>query len=935
MSRLRIITNPLDANDGILHVRSDNVLKVFEEVREKYPQARIFLRPACQQNDVTPANHVDAAGLQMLSTQHDFDIVCCAGEPATILAVVSLVLSVGMAVYTYMNMPETPQLNQKSGNNELSSRMNRERINARVPDIFGKVKSIPDLIAPPVLYYREDGTEIEECLMCIGRGEFEISDIRDGETYGATIDGFAASVYSPGQSLTGVPQVQIGQGFSQAPLVAKKSSAVTGQTLEAWSQPVIDTAVEGTMYPQWPNRLYLVGGGLNAKFTVGESVIVDAEPLLSKDEVLSGHSAVKKTGILTVTVSNDIPDAVNFRKIQINTLLVDDAVNGMIDLAGFYDVESISQDGAAYEVVLKDYEDINPNWLRLSSDSNATISSLLTANTASINITGTYPTILNVTSEYLVLSIPSALQPEWDKLQGRQITEAVIELSKPTDNWLGWFYINHDEIDQLILNFYFPKGMYSVGTNGKNYSYNVVYAVEYQETDVTGAPVGQVYEHHFTSWDLKTYGFGLSKIFTLPAAFVHGVRIRVRKGGDVWVSSKTSRVNDLKLKSIYACSRLKKLNYPEVTLIRSRTVATDGALSVKERQLNCTAARKVHSYADGSKSPVAYASSDFADIVCSLHTDKLIGRREITTLDTAGLYETSRQIAEYFGTVKATEFNYTFDQSNTSYEETLAQIALCVGSSARRESDQIYLQFESENPDSCILFNHRNKKPYSETRTRNFGINRDFDGVEVVWVDPADNWTEKRLKLPSDLISNPKKVELKGVTNHLQAHFIAHRTWNRIQFHRKTVQFTAYGEADLVTLNDRIAVADDRIAQVISNGDITEWSGQQIRISQPARLDADLQYVIHLQMVNRSVETMRVTQGNSEFELVLERMPVMPLITGYGCSKYSVTLKSENDSEAFLITEKSSSGQFESQITAINYDSRYYANDKDHIKNLV
>lgn len=149
------------------------------------------------------------------------------------------------------------------------------------------------------------------------------------------------------------------------------------------------------------------------------------------------------------------------------------------------------------------------------------------------------------------------------------------------------------------------------------------------------------------------------------------------------------------------------------------------------------------------------------------------------------------------------------------------------------------------------------------------------------------------------------------------------------------MQFTAYGEADLVTLNDRIAVADDRIAQVISNGDITEWSGQQIRISQPARLDADLQYVIHLQLVNRSVETMRVTQGNSEFELVLERMPVMPLITGYGCSKYSVTLKSENDSEAFLITEKSSSGQFESQITAINYDSRYYANDKDHIKNLV
>lgn len=945
MSRLRILKNPLDGGE-VLHLRTDKVLEVFSEVKKKHPQARIYLQPACQQNDVTPTNKVDEASLQMLAKKHDFDIVCHAAglTPVEWFMVAAAVLSVGVSVYTYMNMPDVPVMDQESSNNELSNRVNRERIKGRVPDIYGTVKSVPDLVAPPILYYKEDGVEVEECLMCIGRGEFEISDIKDGDTFGSTIDGFSTSVYAPGMSLTGTPQIQIGRSFTEAPLIGKKSSAITGQTLPDPTEPVIDTAVEGTMYPKWPNQLYLVGGGLDATFNTGESVVIRAEQIGVEDVQLSGSTNVERTGVITIGSPVDIESPNDFKGIQIDTLLIEDTVNGILDLSGRYTVSSISKSGSyAYEITLVNPVAVNPNWALMTTDNIANSSNILTNNNKSINISGNYANITSVTSDFIELDIPVELQSEWDKLNGITVNSTVIDLQKYKENWLGWFYINSSEIEKLIFNFYFPKGVFSVGTNGKNYHHNIAYMIEYQELR-DNQPYGPVSNFSYAETYKNTSAFGLSKIMDLNGSFAEGVRVRVRRTYEEQGSAKTTRVNELKLKSVYACSYLKKLVYPKVTMVRSETVATDGALSVKERQWNCIATQKLYTYASGAQSLNKQPTSDFADIVVAITLDPLIGRRTLNDIDVTGIYATSNEIKSYFGTPLAAHFNYTFDQGSQSYEESLAQIASCVGSNARREGSQIYFQFEKENPNSSILFNHRNKRPFSETRSEKYGIDREYDGVEVTWIDPADGWVESIIRLPNDFITNPKKLELAGVTNKYQAHFLAHRAWNKIQYQRETVKFTGYGEADLVSLNDRIAVTDDTIPSIVMlgngvpSGDIQFWDGQIIGISQPTNLDPTKSYLIHLQHINRSVEVMSVAQGADEYHLVLERLPILPLVVKSEYeeyAKYSITFSTEKDSEAFLITEKSHSGPFESEITAINYDARYYSNDKDHINNLI
>lgn len=945
MSRLRILKNPLNAGEEVLHIRTDKVLEAFIEVKKKHPQARIYLQPACQQNDVTPSSKVDEASLVMLSQKYDFDIVCHAAglTPVEWFMVAAAVLSVGVSVYTYMNMPDVPIMDQKSSNNELSNRVNRERIKGRVPDPFGTNKCVPDLIAPPILYYKDDGIEVEECLMCLGRGEFEITDIKDGDTFGSTIEGFSTSVYAPGMSLIGTPQIQIGETFNEAPLVGKKSSAITGQTLKDPTESVIDTAIEGTMYPQYPNRLYLVGGGLDATFSAGESVVINAEQIGVQDVQLSGSTNVERTGVITIGSPVNIESPNDFKGIQIDTLLIEDTINGLLDLSGRYIVSSISKSGSyAYEITLENPVSANPNWALMTADNIANSSNILTSNNKSINISGNYANITTVTSDFIELEIPVEYQAEWDKLNGITVNSANIELRKYTDNWLGWFYINTTDVEKLLFNFYFPKGLFSVRTDGKNAQMHASYEIEYQEIE-ENSPVGPVLTLDNYMLHQRQSSFGVSESIELPTAFAEGVRVRVRKTSQN-TYARSAVYDEIKLKSVYACSYLKKLVYPKVTMVRSETVATDGALSVKERQWNCIATQKLYTYASGAQSLSKQPTNDFADIVVAITLDPLIGRRTLNDIDVTGIYATSNEIKSYFGTPLAAHFNYTFDQGSQSFEESLAQIASCVGSNARREGSQIYFQFEKENPNSSILFNHRNKRPFSETRSEKYGIDREYDGVEVTWIDPADGWVESIIRLPDEFITNPKKLELSGVTNKYQAHFLAHRAWNKIQYQRETVKFTGYGEADLVSLNDRIAVTDDTIPSVVMmgngvpSGDIQFWDGQIIGVSQPTNLDPTKSYLIQLQHINRSVEVMSVTQGVDEYHLVLERLPILPLVVKSEYdeyAKYSITFSTERDSEAFLITEKSHSGPFESEITAINYDARYYSNDKDHINNLI
>lgn len=956
--KLRIYPNELDPTE-FNGKQYDCLLKDWISIREEYPEARLYKDSICAKNDVTPKTKEEA--LQLLHADGDYFVLCHAGDPFTIFLVAVTVLSAALAIYTYMNMPEIPDQASGSGNNSLASRQNKHRTSDRTPDIYGKVKSIPDLIAPLYRYYA-DSVQVEEALLSIGTGYFEIdpSQIKEGETPINTIEGASLSVYEPNTLMTGAAQIQIGEAFTDAPIVAKQVSSVDGKqklispnnTLKIYkgvsfagnTVSVSSSTIQGKLDRYSWNSitnafLYLpqfTYADFNDHFINGEQIIIENAIYGSApNSNLSGTTDVSAAGILTIASSVNISDPGSYKKIRISSLTVDDLIEGQLNLAGEYSVSSITRTGSTgawfYEVELaSSYMETNINFGRMSADGTGILSAVLTDHDENIDLSGTY-TISSVSANDITLVNPASVNPDWlllSSLTQQQIADMFgrsITFKGTSENFIGWYYAGNKDTEGMMLNFLAANGIYE-GDRAKQ----VAIEVHYQQL-VNGVPTGQIYKTGLVMQGKANNRDQVGATVREKLPFTGQFRFRAKRINDN--GSSANLIDDVVFESAYSFYETKKLAYEHDTTIRLKRLAIGSGTNASE--LNLPVTRKLFSYRGGVKSAERTPTSNFADIIINMALDPFIGRFDISEIDVQSLYEVSDEIEAYFGTSKACEFNYTFDNKNSSYQEMAFAVAEAVFCTARRENGKHFFTFEKETPNSLILFNHRNIKPESLTKTNLFGVPDEYEGIEFKWRDAADDYAEAVIKLPHDGLANYKTIESNGVTNAIQAHLLAHRAWNKMQFNRKTIEFTAYGEADLVTRNDRIAIVDD-VFKMLGSGEVESQNNIVLTLDNPINLEAGESYVIHLQLKDGSVDVINIVNQLDENQVELARIPLMPLVIDKIVNAtYSITKAIDTESEAYLIQEKSPSGAFETGVSAIKYDARYYSNDKDHINNLI
>lgn len=955
--KLRTYHNELDPTE-YSEKEYECLLKDWLNIREEYPEARLYKDSICAQNDVTPKTKEEA--LQLLHADGDYFVLCHAGTPLEIFLVVVTVLSAALAIYTYMNMPEIPDQATGSGNNSLASRQNKHRTSERAPDIYGKVKSIPDLIAPVYRYYA-DNVQVEETLMSIGTGYFEIEQdqIKEGETPVNTIEGASLSAYEPGTLITGTPQIQIGEEFTVPPIVAKQVSSVDGKQkllspnntkLNYKGVTFAGNKIEVTGDYQYIERDYMYVGGafgwstiprpvyanFSDHFVNGEQIVIENAIYGSApDSNISGTTDVSTTGILTIASSINIVDPDNYKKIRIASLTVEDLVEGQLSLAGEYAVSNIVKTGSAgawfYEVTLKsNYTEANINFGRMSDDGTGILSAVLTDHDENIDLSGTY-TISSVSTNEITLVNPSAVNPDWlllPNLTAQQISNMLgrnITFKGTSENFIGWYYAGNKDTEGMLLNFLAANGIYE-GDKAKQ----VAIEVQYQQV-VDGVPTGGIYSSGIVMQGKANNRDQVGASVREKLPFTGQFRFRAKRINDN--GSNANLIDDVVFESAYSFYETKKTAYEYDTTIRLKRLAIGSGTNASE--LNLPVTRKLYSYRDGIQSAERIPTSNFADIIINMALDPFIGRFDISEIDVQSLYEVSDEIEAYFGTPKACEFNYTFDNKSSSYQEMAFAVAEAVFCTARRENGKHFFTFEKETPNSLILFNHRNIKPESLTKTNLFSAPDEYEGIEFKWRDATDDYAEAVIRLPHDGLSNYKTIESNGVTNAIQAHLLAHRAWNKMQFNRKTIEFTAYGEADLVTRNDRIAVVDD-VFKMLGSGEVEAQNNTVLTLDNDVNLEEGESYVIHLQLKDGSVDVINIVSQLDENQVELARIPLMPLVIDKVVSAtYSITKASDGESEAYLMQEKSPSGTFETGITAIKYDGRYYSNDKDHINNLI
>jgi hypothetical protein len=882
--------------------------------------------------------------------------------PALAVALVTTAASMILTSILAQDPPNQTARNvqKESPNNGLSERTNQVRVNGRVPDIYGQVRSTPDLLAQPYLVF-ENHVEKEVAFMCVGRGAHQIHDVRDDTTLIAEIPGTSVAVYAPFTSPNSghAPQLRIGNAINLPVTTAKRANSVNGQSLQPQDY---GSVIRRGMVFRSPNEI------------VSQDMDLDFSELFIPGDVIAVQNAMQTQGTFTYTPSagaifrSEFSATPSWGEIdfagdhtsewsdgQILTLsngyvTWTDTTGGDSDfpytansnVTGIYGVLNVNYFPLADVTRLRlDVSQNSAAWraFRVApTDVEGTPAFTRPSDNVQFDLSGNY-TVTTVTSGLLTLNTPSAVNPDWIVMQGSfggQSTVMNPTISTTGERWIGWFTIESVRpITRIISNVIALNGLYK--DNGRQqYRRDVVYRIEAQRVDAGGAPFGDV-----LAFERTIRGSAVTRSVRadtvdaqLTGAASSRWRFRARRLTNSDTNFEGSVVDEIKWRDLYACSSVDQTHFGDVTTVHSVTLATDGALAVKERKLNLLVTRKLPQRISGSTfTTELYPTTNVADIISAICLDPLIGNRPPAEVDFDNIYATTQEIRDYFG-VDVARFDYTIDSDNLSFEETLSMIAEAVYCRAYRRGSVIRLFFERATEDSSILFSHRNKLPGSEQRTE--GSDDEYDGVEFQWIDPAND-APVTIFLPADRSAvNPLRVESVGVRMEAQATIHAYRRWNKIRYHDESTEFDGLPEANLLRVSERILCSDNTLVRS-QDGDIVGVDDENVRLvtlSQPFEWEAG-SYVIFLQNSDGLVESMGVSPGGGARLALLERDPRTPIICrGEGCynaTGYIITEASDKRvAKAFILTEKSAPNDDGTiPLKAINYDARYYQNDFD------
>lgn len=845
-------------------------------------------------NEVTPKTPDDVDKVMRLNGRI-YAVVKPMGLTPLDWAIIGISLLASVAVAFLMPIPAMPNASNQppSPNNALASRTNRERLGGRIPDIYGTVWSVPDLIAPTYSVYI-DNREVEFSYMCVGRGRFNVTEALDDTTPINQVFGSSVYVYDPDDSLNDTPDFLFGSAMTPdeaalSRLAVKRYTSVNGQVL-----PPADN------YLTLDKAVFRAGGiieqsGVNfaSQFTVGENLtIAQANP-------------AKSANGITEPVDQGDPPA--------EPPLVGDVVT--YSLGGVYVISALTET----QVTLSNPATINPDWQKLADNADFTVE-----------------------------------------------TEAAIS-TKSEAQWQGWFYTASKDHDRALINIRAPQGLYITGKNNFE-PIGLDFEIESELVDVTNNPIagtlervtrtiyGSKYHKYANNGGNGSFRHGnhwwsgahvsddeaaQSAGATFEVANTHmqvGKRLRFRvrrKHNRVDVGKEFQAIQEIRIADFYGARLMTPADAPKgVTTVYSKTLATEGALSLKERKLRLLVQR----YVTDATSGLPKLSNRADDILRDIATDPKIGNLDISQVDIAQIKtEIDAQIA-YFGTDKCSEFCGTFDDNNLSAEETMQIVAKAVFSQAKRQGNKIMLDFERKVPASVAVFNSHNILPDTFTAPQSLGIANDYDGVKVEYTDPVDD-AVITMSYPNDAIVNPHEDKLIGVRNKVQAHTHMMRMYNKDRHAYKSCEFVAGDESNIVVRTNRITVADQLRADVQQGSvDSIETIGGDIvmHVYGGVNIDPLVPHTMFIQTINNGVESIAVT-ARDDYSVKLARLPSGEIS---GTDKvvqavYQIVSETDDNRDAYLVAQKDPSDGMTNKLLCTNYDERYYQNDSDYINGLI
>lgn len=835
-------------------------------------------------DDVTPKTPDDVDKVMKLNGRIYAVVKPMGLTPFEWIAIASIFLSVAVAflmpIPTMANTSNQPP----SPNNALAARTNKQRLGGRIPDIYGTVYSVPDLIAPTYSVY-VDNREIEYSYMCVGRGRFNVTEALDDTTPINQVFGSSVYVYDPNDSLNDTPDFIFGSTMTPdeaalSRLAVKRYTSVNGQVM-----PPSDN------YISLDKAVFRAGG------------IIEQSGFNFPSQLKVGDS-------LTVVQPNPANSANGITEPPVDGVIV------KYSLGGVYVISALTET----QITLTNPAAINADWQKLANNADYTVA-----------------------------------------------TEATVS-TQAEAQWQGWFYTASKDHDRALINIRAPNGLYITGKNDFE-PIGLEFEIESEIIDVANNPIagtlervtriiyGSKYEKYANNSSLGTFRDGnhwwsgahvtddeaaQSAGATFEVANTHmavGKRLRFRvrrKHKRIDVGAEFNAVQEIRIADFYGARLMTAADAPRgVTTVYTKTLATEGALSLKERKLRLLVQR----YVTDATSGLLKLSNRADDILREIATDSKIGNLQLTQVDIAQIKaEIDAQVA-YFGTDKCSEFCGTFDDNNLSAEETMQTVAKAVFSQAKRQGNKIMLDFEREVPASVAVFNSHNILPDTFTAPQSLGIANDYDGVKIEYTDPIDD-AIITMTYPNDSIVNPREDRLIGVRNKTQAHMHMMRLYNKDRHAYKSCEFVAGDESNIVVRTNCITVADQLRANV-QQGSVesidTIGADIVLHTTDPVTIDPLVPHTLFIQTINNGVESIAVT-ARDDYSVILARLPSGEISASYDAAVqavYQIVSETDSDRDAYLVAQKDPSDGMTNKLICTNYDSRYYQNDSDFTNGLI
>lgn len=727
-----------------------------------------------------------------------------------------------------------------SSNNALQGRTNASRPGERITDIRGKVLAYPDLCMDYRIFV--DRTEYEVQFLCLGAGEYQIEDVRDGITPVVNINGEKLDFYKSGNAPGyGTPYMNIGGSISLSTfpvMIAKSSNEADGSEVKP------------------PNYADIS----NAKFKIYSAGEIDTTTDTTID--WSERAPIGSKVILT-----------DFYSFTANLLPVDTYTRN--DLSGEYTVVESGEN-----ILILDVSS-NPGWGALSSEGQ---------------------------DAYLQAYYRNDGYWEFTNSGSSSLSKFKPSVDSSTPYVVGPYLI--DNADKIMINLYAQNGIYK--NDGDIYPFTVDFQILLSDPHGISSDV----VHYMSVSGRFTESVGNTIIFDNP--YDGPAYISVRRISNTDKEFNGNVVDAVKWRDLYAITNIAPKTYGDLTLIHSVTKATNAALKQKERKLNMLATRIYNG------SP----SSNFADVVMSMHLDSHFGRRDLSTIDVDALYAVQQQLLDYFGDPRAIQVGYTFDDNGTTYEEALQTICNTVNVTPYQVGSVLYFWPELPQSVSAMQFGHAFKVPDTDKRTRAFAPPKEYTGVQVKYFDHDE---KSYLYVTIGEETNLNKIDLVACQSKYLATIRANREMNKLRYQRITHECTALSIGLQATPGMRVDMIDNtRMKQ--HEGVIVDVDGLTLTLSDPVDFVTGNTYSITITGRLGTLENIPVSPGDDEFTVVLQSAPTEEVYTGWLQDRTSYIIRTDDERSklAMLVQTMEPSGadnNCQVGLTCINYDARYYQDD--------